>query len=99
MVINGRGQIGLYHGTVFPYGQLAPVLDVSLEKHHPVGLTETFGRTVTGIPVHLHLAYTKACLIEMPFQGGTFQCPGWDPVFLLQNEDDLLHGAFGHLFL
>ena len=99
MIINGRRKISLYHCTILSYGKLTSVLDISLKKHHPVWLAEAFGGTAAGIPVHLHLSYTKAGLIEIPFQGGTFQGSRWSPVLLLQNKDDLFHRAFGHLFL
>lgn len=38
MVIDGRGQIGLYLCTVFPNGQFGIILDVTLDQYHAVRL-------------------------------------------------------------
>ena len=55
MVINGRGQIGLYLCAIFPNRKFGTILDISLDQHHSVGFTEPFGRAVPGLFVHLHL--------------------------------------------
>lgn len=58
----------LYLCTVFPNGQFGTILDVSLDQHHAVRLTEPFGRTVTGFFVHLHLFPSIAGFVDMPLQ-------------------------------
>ena len=68
MVINGRGQISLCLCTIFPNGKFGAILDIALDQHHAVRLTETFGRAVPGLPVHLHLFLTIARPVYVAFK-------------------------------
>ena len=69
MIIDGRGQIGLYLCTVFANRQFGTILDVPLDQHHAVRLTEPFGRAVPGLFVHLHLLPAIAGFVDMTLQG------------------------------
>ena len=89
MVIDGRGQIGLYLCTVFPDGQFGTILDVTLDQHHAVRLTEPFGRAAPGLFVHLHLLPPIAGFVDMPLQGRPFQNTGSDKTFCFQDVNDL----------
>lgn len=42
MVINSRGQIGLYFGTIFSNRKFGSILDISLDQHHAVRFAEAF---------------------------------------------------------
>ena len=89
MVINGRGQISLYLCTIFPNGKFRTILDITLDQHHAVRLTETFGRAVPGFLVHLHLFLTIARPIYVAFKSRSFQNTRCHKTFCFQNVNDL----------
>lgn len=89
MVINSRGQIGLYLCTMFPNGKFWTILNITLDQHHAVGLAETFGRTVSGLLVHLHLFLTITSPVYVPLKCRSFQNTRCYKTFRFQNVNDL----------
>ena len=89
MVINGRGQIGLDLCTMFPNGTFWTILDIALDQHHAVGLTETFVRTVSGLLVHLHLSLAITGPVYVPLKCRSFQNTRRYKTFRFQNVNDL----------
>ena len=96
VVIDGGGQICLHHRPVFPYGELTPILDISLQHHHPVGLAETFGRAFACACVCLHLSRAETGFIKVTLQGRALEYARLRPALLLQDEDELLHAPPGY---
>lgn len=89
MVINGRGQIGLYLCTIFPNGEFRTILDITLDQHYAVRLAEASGRTVSCLLVHLHLLLSVSSPVYVAFKGGTLQNAGSHKTFCFQNVNDL----------
>ena len=89
MVIDCRGKIRLYSGTIFPNRKFRAVLDIPLYQHHTVRFAETFGRTSPCIAVHLHLFPSVTSPVQVPFQSGAFQDSRRSIAFQFQDADDL----------
>ena len=93
MVIDRRRKISFHFCTIFTDRKVDSFLDVSLDKHHAVWLTVTFGRTFTCFTVDFHLPCTKSGFIHVPLQCGTLQNPWGHAFFHLKDQDDLFDGA------
>ena len=94
MVVNGGRKIGLYPCPVFADGKFRSILDITLDQHHTVRFAETFGRTVSGIFVHLHLFLPITGFIYVAFQRGALQNAGCGISLCLQDVNDLGNRAF-----
>ena len=97
MVIDCRGQVSLYLGSISSNRKLGTILDIRLDQHHAVWFAETFGRTVPCILVHLHLLLAVTGLVDMAFQSRTLLSTGCCKPFRFQDVDDLGNRPLGNL--
>ena len=96
MIIDHTGKIRLLFCAVLSDRQIRSVLDVSLYEHHPIGLTEALGGTLSSVFVHLQLFPAKPSFIQMTLQGRSFEYAWQDTPLQFQDRNDLINGALRH---
>ena len=89
MVIYDRRKIGLDLLSVLADREFWAILDIRLNKHHPVWFTESFRRALLSFDILAHLFLAESGLKQMTLEGRPFQDPGFNPSFAFQDEDDL----------
>ena len=90
MVIYDRRKIGLDLLSVLADREFWAILDIRLNKHHPVWFTESFRRALLSFDILAHLFLAESCLIQVVLKGRALQDTRFHAAFAFQDKDDLV---------
>ena len=89
VVVDDAAQVSLNFLSALSDGEFGPVFNISLDKHHPMRLTEALRGTLQALCILPHLFLSEPCLIQVPLQSAPLQAVRRYPAFVFQNENDL----------